>query len=194
VLGERVEIQGSRIVLRAYRPESDDEDFFRWHNLAEWQYYDEPDLRFEPLSRQAYGSRLAEQRRRAAQPDPTTQAWQIETVEGRHIGFVNYYGLDLDDGCAYVGIGLSEEETWGRGYGTEALHLLLGLLFGVILLQEVHTATWIGNVRMMRVARKCGFHEIGRSPYEPEVSVRGEPLERVEYAISRAEWLDRAGW
>jgi RimJ/RimL family protein N-acetyltransferase len=46
---------------------------------------------------------------------------------------------------------------------------------------------------MQRVAAKCGFREIGRSPYDTEFSVRGEPLERVEYALSRAEWFARSG-
>ena len=53
-----------------------------------------------------------------------------------------------------MGIGLPEEETWGQGYGTEALRLLLGHLFGTLELEEVRTATWSGNVRMICVADK----------------------------------------
>ena len=60
-------------------------------------------------------------------------------------------------------------------------------------LEEVRTATWTGNVRMKRVAVKCGFREIGRSRYDTEFSVRGEPLERIEYSITRGEWLARGG-
>jgi RimJ/RimL family protein N-acetyltransferase len=180
-------------VLREYRPGADDETFFRWWNLEEWQYYDEPDLPFEGLSREVHDRRVAEQHRRSEEPDPSSHAWQIDTVEGRHVGFVNYYYLDPEAGRADVGIGLAEEETWGQGYGTEALGLLLGHLFGVMALEEVRTATWTGNARMQRVAAKCGFREIGRSPYDTEFSVRGEPLERVEYALSRAEWFARSG-
>ena len=188
-----MEIPGTRIVLREYRPGPDDETFFLWWNLEEWQYYDEPDLPFERLSREAYDRRLAERRRRPAEPDPSSHAWQIDTVEGRHIGFVNYYYLDPEAGRAHVGIGLPEEETWGQGYGTEALKLLLGHLFGATGLKEVRTATWTGNGRMKRVAVKCGFRELGRSPYDTEFSIRGEALERVEYSLSRAEWLGRGG-
>jgi RimJ/RimL family protein N-acetyltransferase len=188
-----VEIPGTRIVLREYRPEPDDEDFYRWWNLAEWQYYDEPDQLFGGVSREAYHRRLEERRRRPAQPDPSTHAWQIDTVAGRHIGFLNTYQLDEQARRAHVGVALPEEETWGQGYGTEALRLLLGHLFGSLALDEVRTATWTGNVRMKRVAVKCGFKEIGRSRYDTEFSVRGEPLERIEYSISRVEWLARGG-
>ena len=191
-----MEIAGTRVVLREYRPETDDETFFRWYNLAEWQYYDEPDLPFEGLSREAYERRLEERRRPSEELDPSSRAWQIDTIEGRHIGFVNYYYLDPEAGRAHVGIGLPEEETWGQGYGTEALQILLGHLFGAMALEEVRTATWTGNARMKRVAAKCGFRETGRSVYEAEFSVRAEPLERVEYALSREEWLaqEDGGW
>ena len=188
-----MEIAGTRVLLREYRPETDDEDFFRWWNLEEWQYYDEPDLPFEGLSRKAHDRRVAARRRRPTEPDPSSHTWQIDTAEGRHIGFVNYYGLDPEAGRAQVGIGLPEEEAWGRGYGTEALKLLLGHLFGAMGLQEVRTATWTGNARMKCAAQKCGFREIGRSAYDVEFSVRGEPLERVEYSLSRTEWLGRGG-
>ena len=188
-----MEIAGRRVVLREYSVEPDDEDFFRWWNLVEWQYYDEPDQPVEGVSREVYDRRLAERRRRTDESDPSSHAWQIDTVEGRHIGFVNYYRLDQEAGRVQVGIGLPEEETWGQGYGTEALMLLLGHLFGAMGLEEVRTATWTGNARMKRVAAKCGFRETGRSAYDTGFSVRGEPLERVEYALTRAEWLDRGG-
>ena len=186
-----MEVAGTRVLLREYRPETDDETFFRWWNLEEWQYYDEPDLPFEGLSREAHDRRVAERRRRREEPDPSSHAWQIDTVVGRHVGFVNYYYLDPEAGRAHVGIGLPEEDAWGQGYGTEALGLLLGQLFGAMGLEEVRTATWTGNARMKRVAAKCGFRETGRSAYDVEFSVRGEPLERVEYALTRGDWLAR---
>jgi hypothetical protein len=46
---------------------------------------------------------------------------------------------------------------------------------------------------MKRVAAKCGFGETGRSSYDTEFSVRDGPLERVEYALSRGNWLARGG-
>ena len=87
-----------------------------------------------------------------------------------------------------VGICLPEEDIWGQGYGTEAVCLLVDHLFREAGLAEVRTGTWTGNVRMMRVAQKCGFTEIGRHPHEARVTVRGEPLVMVEFALTRAGW------
>jgi RimJ/RimL family protein N-acetyltransferase len=185
-----MKISGLRVILRDEPRTGDDGDFFRWMNMAEWNYYDEPDKPFKPISRAAFAKLLAERRRRAKTSGPDSHTWQINTVAGRHIGWVNYYQLDEQAGRAYVGLDLPEEETWNQGYGTEALSLLIDYLFGEMGLQEVRAATWTGHKRMRRCAEKCGFQEIARRPHRAQFSVRGEPLERMEFAISRSKWRD----
>jgi RimJ/RimL family protein N-acetyltransferase len=113
----------------------------------------------------------------------------VDSVEGKHIGWANYYHLDEQLGYAYVGITLPEPEVWGKGYGTEAVRLVVDYLFCEMNLPSVRTKTWTGNRRMRRVAEKVGFKELAKSPHRAPVSVRGEPLEFVEYGISREEWL-----
>jgi RimJ/RimL family protein N-acetyltransferase len=184
-----VEILGTHIVLRDERRGPDDEDLFRWLNLEEWNYYDEPDKPFKNIIREEFEKRLEERRRRLGKPSPNSHNWQIDTVEGQHIGWVNYYNLDEQSKRAYVGICLPEENLWGKGYGTEAVSLLVNHLFGELELKEVRTATWTGNQRMMRCAEKSGFKEIVRMPHRAEYSVRGEPLERIKFSISREGWL-----
>ncbi len=181
-------ITGTRVVLREERRDSDDEDLFRWLNLEEWNYYDEPDKPFTGISRDEFDKRLEERRRRHRNPSADSRTWQIDTAEGRHIGWINYYHLDEQTKRAHVGICLPEEETWGRGYGTEAVRLLVDHLFHEMGLQEVRAATWTGNTRKIRCAEKCGFTEMARMPHRAEYSVRGEPLERVDFAISYEDW------
>jgi len=186
-------LPGTRVVLRdelgdelrdAY-----DEDLFRWLNLEEWKYYDQPDKPFTGISRGEFEKRLKEQRSRPTEPRPRSRGWHIDTTEGQHIGWVNYYDLDEQAKRAYVGIDLPEEEVWGKGYGTEAVRLLVDHLFGEMELEEVRTATWTGNKRMMRCAEKSRFRVAGRMPHRTQYSIRGEPLERIEFSISREEWL-----
>lgn len=182
-------ILGAHVVLRDDRRDTDDEDYFRWLNLEEWQYYDEPDQPFRGISREEFEQQLEQRRPHCQEPAPGTHTWQVDTVEGRHIGWVNYYQLDAQAKRAYVGICLPEEGTWNKGYGTEAVRLLIDHLFGEMALEEVRMATWAGNQRMIRCAEKSGLSETARMPHRAEYSVRGEPLERVEFGISRAEWL-----
>lgn len=181
-------IIGKHVVLRGERRESDDEDLFRWFKLEEWLYYDSPSSPFKSISREEFEARC---RRRPKTPAPGTHTWQIDTVEGKHIGSVRYYQLNEQAGYAYLGVSLPEESTWGKGNGTEALCLLIDHLFATTVLRELRTATWTGNRRMMRCAEKCGFQEIARTPHDVEFSTRGEPLEQIEFCITRSAWLAR---
>lgn len=180
---------GTGIVLRDDRRDADDEDVFRWRNLEEWQYYDEPDQPFTPVTREEYESKLAERRGRPAARPPGSHQWQIDCQGDRRIGWVNYYNLDEQAQRAYVGICLPEEEIWGHGYGTGAVRLVIDYLFREMKLQEIRTATWTGNKQMMRCAEKSGFQVAARMPHPVQCSVRGDPLERIEFFISRKEWL-----
>jgi RimJ/RimL family protein N-acetyltransferase len=105
------------------------------------------------------------------------------------MGWILYYDLDRQSGRATIGICLPVEDTWGQGFGTEAVRLLAGYMFHGMGLAEVRTGTWTGNARMMRVAQKCGFCEIDRHPHDAGVTVRGDPLVIVEFALTRARWL-----
>jgi hypothetical protein len=93
-------------------------DFFEMPQ--EWQYYDHPDEPFEGISREVFERRNREHRQRSEEPLPDSYGWHVDTVEGRHIGWVNYYQLDREAQRAYVSICLPEEETWSKCYGTEA--------------------------------------------------------------------------
>ena len=180
-------IEGKQVVLRDEPRDGDSEDLFRWLNLEEWNYYDEPDKPFEPVTREEFEIR----RNHPRQPIASAHTWQVDTLGGRHIGWVNYYHLNDREGHALVGIALPEPQEWGKGYGTEVVCLVSDYLFRQMGLAEVRTETWTGNNRMMRVAEKCGFRSTGLSPHRAALSVRGEPLEFIHFSISRTEWLSR---
>ena len=181
---------GKRIVLRDEPKASDAEDYFRWRNLEEWEYYDEPWTPFGgKVSREEYERRRRKQQRRPRRPSVTSHRWEIDTLGGRHVGWVVYYCLDKEAKRAEIGVALPEEDAWGRGYGTEAVCLLVDHLFQAMGLAEVRAGTWTGNRRMMRVAAKCGFQEVARTPHEARFTVRGEPLVMARFTITRAEWL-----
>ncbi len=180
-----MKIEGTHVVLRDEIQETDFEDFYRWHNLEEWQYFDEPDVPFHPSSRDEFENR----RKRPKARNSTSHTWQIDTVWGEHIGWVNCYQFDERTRCTYVGIDLPEPETWGKDFGTEAVGLVLDYLFREMGLLTVKTKTWTGNARMRRVAEKVGFGKSAPIPHHAAFSVRGEPLEFVEYAMQRAGWF-----
>ena len=185
-------IKGKRVVLRDDR-ESDPEDYFRWFNLEEWQYYDRPDQPFQPISREQFDERAQKNResfeKHKQQKDWPSPGYHLDTVDGQHLGWVSIYNWDPTEKSTFIGIGIPEEEHWGKGYGTEAVRLFLHFLFDSFDLNTIRVATWTGNQGMVRCAQKAGFANKEIMPHRASISVRGEPLERIEFSLSRAEWL-----
>lgn len=177
---------GTHVVLRDDQSDTDNEDMFRWLNMEEWAYFDHPDRPFEPVTREDFERRL--RKRELGGSGGIWQTFQIDGSNGKHIGWANCYDLDPATASTRVGMCLPLEAHRGRGLGTEALGLLLGYLFGDKNLREVRVTTWTGNAPMIRCALKAGLREVSRSPHRAAVSVRGEPLERIDMAISWSEW------
>ena len=183
-----MKIQGRRIILRREDPrDSDDDNLFRWLNLEEWKYYDQPDQPFQPISREEFDKRFKKESE-GSSSSSSSKGWHIDTVEGQHIGWVNYYNWDREEKSAFIGICIPEEENWGKGYGTEAVSLFLNFLFDSLGLNTIRTATWTGNKRMVHCAQKAGFTNQKIMPHPTSTSIRGEPLERIEFSLSSAEW------
>ena len=183
-----MKIKGQRIILRQEDPrDSDYDNLFRWLNLEEWKYYDQPDQPFQPISREEFDKRLEKESERSSSSS-SSKGWWIDTVEGQHIGSISYYNWDREEESAFIGICIPEEENWGKGYGTEALSLFLNFLFDSMDLDTIRTATWTGNKRMVRCAQKAGFTNQKTMPHSSSTSIRGEPLERIEFSLSSAEW------
>jgi len=184
-------IKGKRVILRDDR-DSDPEDYFRWFNLEEWQYYDHPDKPFQPISREEFNKRAKKNResfdKRKKKKNRPSPGYHIDAVDGQHLGWVSIYNWDQEEKSTFIGINIPEEENWGKGYGTEAVSLFLNFLFDSFGLNTIRTATWTGNKRMVRCAQKAGFTNKKNMPHRSSISVRGEPLERIEFSLSSAEW------
>lgn len=63
---------------------------------------------------------------------------------------------------AEVGIWIGEEDCRGKGYGPEALRLILSYGFKVLNLHNIFLRVFSFNERAMKAYKKLGFREIGR--------------------------------
>ena len=81
----------------------------------------------------------------------------IETLSGKHIGNCMYYDVDTGLGLAELGILIGIRAYWSKGYGADAVSLLLGHLFTTLPLRRVllHTLEW--NIRAQKCFERCGF-------------------------------------
>lgn len=87
---------------------------------------------------------------------------EIDTRDGRHIGWLNAYHRERDPHATEIGISIQEDEEWGKGVGSEAFSLWMDYLFRELNLTRIGFTTWQGNPGMLKVGAKLGFVEKAR--------------------------------
>ena len=63
---------------------------------------------------------------------------------------------------AFVGLGIYERENWGKGYGTDAMRLIVQFGFIELNLRRITLTVFEYNPRAIRSYEKCGFQVEGR--------------------------------
>ena len=167
-------LEGKRVRLRPKRPEDALQDY-TWNRDRELARLDgslPPSIAFKDYV-EAYALELKS-------PLPRRERFAIETLEGVHIGNCMYYDLDREKGEAEVGILIGDRRYWNQGFGTEAMDLLLDILFTGASVHKVrlHTLGW--NHRAQQAFKKCGFTPASRAPRQ------GQPF--LLMALSREDW------
>ncbi|MCD6181560.1 MAG: GNAT family N-acetyltransferase [Candidatus Cloacimonetes bacterium] len=86
----------------------------------------------------------------------------IDRTREKLIGNCSLFRINKDHRKCEIGIFIGEPENWGKGYGTEAMKLLVDYGFNILnmhnILLEVHSF----NQRAISCYKKVGFREIGR--------------------------------
>jgi RimJ/RimL family protein N-acetyltransferase len=85
-----------------------------------------------------------------------------ERSSGRPIGNCDLFGVDFRNRRGEVGIMIGEPDARGRGYGTEAMRLLLDFAFTVLGLHSAMLRCHEFNHAARRCYEKVGFQESGR--------------------------------
>jgi RimJ/RimL family protein N-acetyltransferase len=147
-------ITGERIILRAWE-KTDLEVFTRWFNDPEVTIY---------VNNDAYPCHSTEQEERymASRIDDHNTYCITLRENGKPIGNCDIHKIDLRNRTAEVGIVIGEKEYWGRGYGREALRLLLEIGFEGMGLNRISLLVVDQNERAFRCYRAAGFREEGR--------------------------------
>jgi RimJ/RimL family protein N-acetyltransferase len=83
-------------------------------------------------------------------------------ADGVFIGDCGLHHVDRRNGTAAVGIGIGDRAYWGRGYGREALTLLVDYGFRMQNFRKLWLDVHHSNERALRCYRAVGFVEEGR--------------------------------
>lgn len=100
---------------------------------------------------------LADQPGGKATP-PSSYYFMVQAIDdGRLISLVGLDGDMIPHGEAFVGIGIGERGLWGKGYGTDAMNLILRYAFMELNLRRISLDTFEYNPRAIHSYEKVGF-------------------------------------
>lgn len=149
-------LSGEKVNLRAIEL-TDLDNVMTWINDPEVTRYLLVGL--WPLSRGAEAQWIE---RRVKDADPTDKALVIETKDGVYLGGIGLHRIDFASGTAEAGIVIGRKDYWGKGYGTDAMKVLLKHAFENLRLRKVYLSVFGSNVRAQKSYAKLGFREVGR--------------------------------
>ncbi len=178
-------LRGEQVHLTAENPEVMSVNFSRWFQDTEWLRF----LDTEPprmFSEKKWKEWLEKDLEKGVSDGVF---FTIRTLESdKVIGFIGLFDLYLGHGDALVAIALGERDYWGKGYGTDAMRIMLRYAFNELNLRRVGLIVFEYNPRAIRSYEKVGFAHEGR--IRQVMQRDGKRWDYLYMGILREEWLD----
>ncbi len=175
--------QGRLVRLTAEQPEISAKAFSRWDRDTEYHRL----LDMGP-SMMYSAKKIQEWIEKDVEKEQLQEfAFYIRTLQDdRLIGFIALMEFAWHHGEAWVGIGIGERDAWSKGYGTDAMQVILRYAFQELDLNRVTLGTFSYNTRAIRSYEKAGFVLEG---YERQRLHRdGEYADMLIMGVLRSEW------
>lgn len=177
--------QGELVRLVAPNAETCGETFARWSRDSE------------------FARQLDSEPARLWSLKPTKDWWEKELDSGSHkflfliraladdrlIGFIELDGVRWTHGESFVSIGIGERDYRGKGYGTDAMKVILRYAFTELNLHRVSLDVFEYNPRAIRSYEKAGFVIEGRQ--RQFLKREGRRWDMIYMGILREEWERR---
>jgi RimJ/RimL family protein N-acetyltransferase len=177
---------GTLVRLSAFDPEEMSKAWSRWNRNSEY-------FRLLNSSGRAVQSPKAAAKRmeeEVGEMSPASYFFAIRALtDDRLIGEIGLDVVDWSGRDAFVGLGIGETEYWGKGYGTDAMSILLRFAFAEINLRRVTLTVFEYNPRAIRVYEKAGFCHEGR--LRKVLNREGRRWDVLYMGVLREEWMER---
>jgi len=120
-------------------------------------------------------------------PDGKGFGFDIRALaEDRLLGFVYLGIINWIDRDAWTAIAIGERDSWGQGFGTDAMRITLRYAFSELHLHRVTLSVFSNNTRAIRSYEKAGFRHEGR--IREAMRRDGAFFDILQMGILRAEW------
>ncbi|MEA3334681.1 MAG: GNAT family protein [Chloroflexota bacterium] len=111
----------------------------------------------------------------------------IRTLDDdRLLGYVELDGILWNQGVASLSIAIGNRDAWGRGYGREALALILRFAFQELNLHRIGITVFSYNQRAIALYESLGFQKEGAM--REFVHRDGQRHDMLVYGLLRHEW------
>jgi RimJ/RimL family protein N-acetyltransferase len=179
-------IYGERIRFRGVEKE-DLSTFVRWINDPEVLRGIGIYLPYATADEQDWFEKM-----RAFSPEEHSLAIEVKEVSTsgeecwKLIGSCGFFKLDHRNACTEFGIMIGDKSYWNRGYGTEAVRLLVRHGFQTLNLNRIYLRVLENNPRAIRAYEKAGFTHEGR---QRQAEFRdGQYIDLLVMSILRSEF------
>jgi RimJ/RimL family protein N-acetyltransferase len=150
-------MEGKLVRLRAYE-KSDLDAVMKWVNDEEVTDLLGGEMLVYPVSSLAEAKFIEA----AADSSDKQKTFVIETLaDPRYIGSVSFNVINWLNRSAGLGIVIGDKSLWGKGYGTDAMRVMLRLGFDKMNLHRLWLQVHDYNPRAIASYEKCGFKREG---------------------------------
>ncbi len=111
--------------------------------------------------------------------------------EWEHAGNISFANLNTHDHSAEVGIFIGRKDLWGKGYGTEAMRLMVDYGFRQLNLNRIYLHVFETNPAGIRSYEKAGFSLEGR--LREARFTDGHYIDILVMSILKSEWQKAKG-
>jgi len=176
-------LHGQLVRLAAANSETDAETMARWSRDSEYLRL----LDSDPATPKSAKQRKEEIAQWLEHERADSFGFMIRTLtDDRLIGFVGLGGINWNNGDGWIGIGIGKREDWSKGYGADALRIILRFAFTELNLHRVSLSVYANNPRAIRSYEKAGFTLEGR--LRQVVHRDGQRADEVFMGVLREEW------
>jgi RimJ/RimL family protein N-acetyltransferase len=176
-------LQGEKVILRSIRRD----DLPR---LCEFNNDVEVELAGggDPPMPQSLERLFAEYESAASKGGRDGMTFAIEADE-KFIGQCALFNVQEPGQTCELGIAIGDKSYWGKGYGRDAVRVLLDYAFRLRGMRRVYLTVSGNNARAIKAYLACGFAEEGR--LRKHVWSNGDYIDLVYMGILRDEWLQK---
>lgn len=173
---------GELVRLRAYRKED--------IPLAQ-AYLNDPEMKTNLAPGLPYPYTLEDEEKWYASNSSMNDAYTfaIETLDrGEYIGGCGVNSIDWKNSNAVIGIAIGNKTYLGRGFGTDAMKVLIRFIFNELNVHKICLNVYSFNERAIRSYKKCGF--VTEGVFRQQIFKGGKYHDEIRMGLLRDEWLE----